>query len=256
MVKGLDEFARWFAPYRDQYVLIGGTAAELAMTDFGLDFRATKDLDLVLHVEALTPAFGTAFWAFVEAGGYAVREHAATGKRQLFRFQKPAEPHFPAMLELFCRTPDGLDIQGYTFAPIPFGEDVSSLSAIVMDDHYYRFVIEGRRQAGAVPYISADRLIPLKALAWLNLRQVRADGGQVDSRNIDKHLFDVMRLSQLLGEEPATELSSDMASDLRHFLEQVAAQAPAMPSDLTTTESLDDLLARIARSFGLTPMSA
>lgn len=58
MVKGLDVFQNWFADHVDQYVLIGGTAASLAMEDAGLDFRATKDLDIVLHVEALTPQFG------------------------------------------------------------------------------------------------------------------------------------------------------------------------------------------------------
>lgn len=58
MVKGLDIFRAWFADHADQYILIGGMAASLAMEEAGLDFRATKDLDVVLHVEALTPAFG------------------------------------------------------------------------------------------------------------------------------------------------------------------------------------------------------
>jgi hypothetical protein len=61
MVKGLDVFQNWFSDYVDQYVLIGGTAASLTMEDAGLEFRATKDLDIVLHVEALTPQFGQTF---------------------------------------------------------------------------------------------------------------------------------------------------------------------------------------------------
>lgn len=55
MVKGIDLFREHFAPVADQYVLIGGTAAMLAMADAGLQFRATRDLDIVLHIEALTP---------------------------------------------------------------------------------------------------------------------------------------------------------------------------------------------------------
>lgn len=58
MVRGLDLFRERFAAYADQYLLIGGTAASLTMEDAGLRFRATKDLDIVLHVEVLTPAFG------------------------------------------------------------------------------------------------------------------------------------------------------------------------------------------------------
>jgi hypothetical protein len=46
VVKGLDVFQHHFARCADQYVLIGGTAATLAMEEAGLEFRATKDLDI------------------------------------------------------------------------------------------------------------------------------------------------------------------------------------------------------------------
>jgi hypothetical protein len=42
MVKGLDVFRERFAGLEDQYVLIGGTAATLAMAEAGLEFRATE----------------------------------------------------------------------------------------------------------------------------------------------------------------------------------------------------------------------
>jgi len=108
VVKGLDVFQNHFARYADQYVLIGGTAATLAMEEAGLEFRATKDLDIVLHIEALNAEFATAFWAFVEQGEYEIRHASKTGKPVLYRFQKPKNERFPAMLELFCRTPDGM----------------------------------------------------------------------------------------------------------------------------------------------------
>lgn len=57
MVRGLDIFRRHFADFTDRYVLIGGVAATLAMEEVGLNFRATKDLDLVLIVEALDVRF-------------------------------------------------------------------------------------------------------------------------------------------------------------------------------------------------------
>ena len=80
MVKGLDVLQEHFAAHSDQFILIGGTAATLVMEQAGLDFRATKDLDIVLHIEALTPAFGTTFWTFIETGGYEIREASDTGK--------------------------------------------------------------------------------------------------------------------------------------------------------------------------------
>ena len=42
----------------------------VAMDAAGLEFRATKDLDIVLCVEALDATFVTAFWTFVDSGGY------------------------------------------------------------------------------------------------------------------------------------------------------------------------------------------
>jgi hypothetical protein len=105
VVRGLDVFREHFAGHADQFVLIGGTAATLAMEEAGLEFRATKDLDIVLHIEALSPSFGEVFWRFVEAGRYGIRQASDTGKPVYYRFQKPADERFPVMLELFCRAP-------------------------------------------------------------------------------------------------------------------------------------------------------
>jgi len=85
VVKGLDVFQNHFARYADQYVLIGGTAATLAMEEAGLEFRATKDLDIVLHIEALNAEFAIAFWAFVEQGEYEIRHASKTGKPVLYQ---------------------------------------------------------------------------------------------------------------------------------------------------------------------------
>jgi glutathionyl-hydroquinone reductase len=74
MVKGLEVFREHFRDYADRYVLIGGAACDIAMNAAGLGFRATKDLDIVLYVEALDAAFVQAFWGFVRAGGYEVQE--------------------------------------------------------------------------------------------------------------------------------------------------------------------------------------
>ncbi|MBE7942362.1 MULTISPECIES: nucleotidyl transferase AbiEii/AbiGii toxin family protein [Ramlibacter] len=154
MVRGLDVFRESFAAYADQYVLIGGTAATLTMKGAGLAFRATKDLDVVLHVEALTPAFGEAFWKFIDAGGYELRQASEATKPNFYRFIKPADERYPAMIELFARAPDGLKpAEGSKLTPIPLDEAVASLSAILLDDAYYAFIMGGRREAdgGARP---------------------------------------------------------------------------------------------------------
>lgn len=253
MVRGLDVFQSWFAAYADQYVLIGGTAASLTMEESGLAFRATKDLDVVLHVEALTPAFGEAFWKFIEAGGYQIRQASDTGKPIFYRFQKPADDHYPAMVELFARAPDGLQpAEGSQLTPIPLDEAVSSLSAILLDDAYYAFIMAGRREVAGLPWVGEDRLIPLKAVAWLELSERKEQGAKVDAKDVRKHLNDVLRLSQLLA--PATRISLDkkIAVDMLRFLTAVASDTSIDPKVLQLGNvTVADLVTRIAQAYEL-----
>ena len=88
MVKGLDIFREYFAGFEDQYVLIGGTACDILFAGNAGQFRATRDIDIVLIVEALTAEFGIKFWEFIEAGPYR-NKTMSTGRPQLYRFDKP-----------------------------------------------------------------------------------------------------------------------------------------------------------------------
>lgn len=82
--------------------LIGGAACDIVFENSETAFRATRDLDIVLIVEALTPEFGEKFWNFVQDGKY--RNKATNGeKTQFYRFDKPKDESFPKMFELFCR---------------------------------------------------------------------------------------------------------------------------------------------------------
>ncbi len=56
MIRGLDLFREHFADYRKAFVLIGGVACHEWLSTQGLAFRATKDMDMVLIVEALDAA--------------------------------------------------------------------------------------------------------------------------------------------------------------------------------------------------------
>ncbi|MDF3833058.1 nucleotidyl transferase AbiEii/AbiGii toxin family protein [Cupriavidus basilensis] len=253
MVRGLDVFQSWFSAYADQYVLIGGTAASLTMEEAGLAFRATKDLDIVLHVEALTPAFGEAFWQFVEAGGYEIRQASDTGKPIFYRFQKPADDRYPVMIELFARAPDGLQpAEDSQLTPIPLDEAVSSLSAILLDEAYYAFIMSGRREVAGLPWVGEDRLIPLKAIAWLELSERKEQGGKVDAKDVRKHLNDVLRLSQLLAPATRISLKEKIATDMTRFLAAVASDTSIDPKTLQLGNvAVADLVARIAQAYEL-----
>lgn len=221
MVRGLSIFQEWFKDYESHYVLIGGTAAKITMEEAGANFRGTRDLDIVLHVEALTPEFGRHFWEFVVAGGYQQKEGNPSSKPCVYRFQKPSDEEFPFMLELFSRVPDGIAfVPPGHLTPIPFDEQISSLSAILLDDAYYRFVLEGRRSKNGLPsWVGEDRLIPLKALAWVEMTERVGRGEVIDSRKIRKHLEDVLALSGLLQPGQVIEIPERVRVDMRRFLQ-------------------------------------
>jgi hypothetical protein len=218
-------FQEWFKDFENQYVLIGGTAASITMTEAGLPFRGTKDLDIVLHVEVLTPAFGQKFWEFVQAGGYQQKEGDAEQKPCLYRFQKPQDEDFPHMLELFSRVPDGLSfVPPGHLTPIPMDEQISSLSAILLNDEYYQFVLAGRKSKYGMPsWVGEDRLIPLKAVAWLEMTARVHQGEVIDSKKINKHLSDVVLLSALLQPGQIVKLPEKLKVDLQAFAQAVVA---------------------------------
>jgi len=245
MVVGIDVFKAAFAGFEDQYTLIGGAAAEIHMTGAGLPFRATKDLDLVLCLEALKPAFVQAFWAFIEAGGYQTRERS-DGAREFFRFTHPTDKSYPAMLELFSRVPDVITVpDGARLTPIPLNGTVESLSAMLLDDAYYALLKAGTTEMDGVPVIDVQTLIPFKAFAYNNLARDRAEGLRVDQHNVTKHRNDVFKLLQLLGPAVKVDLPDGIASDLRAFVEAVAADETFDPKALKL--SLPDKGALIAR---------
>ena len=84
MVRGMDVFRDRFSGYAGKYALIGGVACGLLMDDAGLDFRTTKDFDVVLIVEALDEDFGREFWKFIRDGGYGIRERDSGEHRFIF----------------------------------------------------------------------------------------------------------------------------------------------------------------------------
>ena len=247
MVRGIESFREWFRGYEEQYAIIGGTACDLLMTDQGLDFRATKDIDLVLIVEAVDVVFGRRFWEFISTAGYEYR-NKSTGEPQFYRFTNPQSHEYPAMIELFARKPDIIVLpEGATLSPLPIDEDISSLSAILLDDDYYDFLRQGRVQVTGVTVLDAPYLIPFKAKAWMDLSDRKAAGEQVDSKNIRKHRNDVFRLTELLDQIGEIHMSvpDTILNDMRAFAERMASEDVDLKRlgilDKTKEDILDEL---------------
>lgn len=251
MVRGLELFRDRFAAYPDAYILIGGAASDLVMDSAGLQFRATKDLDIVLCVEALDDAFVEEFWRFVQDGGYEVRERSA-GPRTYYRFQRPTNEAYPAMLELFSRKPDAIQIpEGAHLTPLPTDSDISSLSAILLDETYYEWIVAGRREIEGVPLVGAEHLIPLKAGAFLELTERRSAGEKVDSRDITKHKKDVIRLAQTLAREAIPNVPAKASADVAAFIELLRSEGMDVKGLNVVFGTLDEVITLLEVAYAL-----
>ena len=216
MVKGIARFREYFRDFTDQYVLIGGSACDISFESNHVDFRATRDLDVVLIVEALTREFGQRFWEFIRDGGYQNRAKSS-GSPQFYRFDKPEQKDFPLMIELFARTDYNLE-GGGELTSVHIDNSVSSLSAILLNDAYYQVLLQGRDVIDGFSVLRHSWLIPFKAKAWLDLNERSRRGEHVDSRDLKKHRNDVIRMATELVLEKC-ELPGEVRDDMADFIE-------------------------------------
>lgn len=226
MVKGIELFREYFRDFKEQYVLIGGTACDLLFTEAGLDFRATRDIDLVLIVEALTPEFGSHFWSFIEEGGYQNRNRSE-GTPQYYRFDKPENREYPSMIELFSRTESILENLGAHIMPVHIDDDVSSLSAILLNADYYQILLEGKAEISEIMVLKPEYLIVFKVKAYLDIKERL---GQ-ESSEAQKHLRDIIRLSTLLVGSERPSMPDTVKGDIAKFVAEYE-QAPYDPKQL------------------------
>lgn len=252
MIKGLELFKDVFHDYKDQYVLIGGAACDIIFEDAEQQFRATRDLDLVLIVEALTPEFGISFWEFIKAGKYRNRSRS-TGNPQFYRFDKPETPGYPYMLELFSRQTFELASDINIFTPMHMGDEVSSLSAILLNDVYYQMVLDGRTEIDGMVVLAPAYLVLFKAKAWLDLSEKRKSGLHVDAKDIRKHKNDVVRLVTLLSDNDGLFLPDEVKLDIEQFITAYEEN----PADLKSLGIADvkneDVIKRMRTTFLANP---
>ena len=248
MVLGIERFKEWFRGYEDHYAIIGGTACDLLMAEEGLDFRGTKDIDLVLIVEAINPEFGRRFWEFARNAGYEHR-NKSSGQPQFYRFSHPTEAGYPFMIELFSRRADAIAIpEAAVLTPLHIGEDISSLSAILLDDDYYQLLRNGTVVIDGITVLGAAYLIPFKAKAWLDLTARKANGENVDSKNIHKHKNDVFRLSALLTPGTPIAVNRSVWNDLQTFFTAMQTE-PVDTKQLGLARKKEDVIAAIEEHY-------
>ncbi len=195
MVTGLDIFRQYFQNHTNDYVLIGGVACELALNSLRLEFRPTDDFDIVIVSENVAHGFGQALKKFIRDGGYSVQRRQSNNRPTFFRFLNPTNRDFPSKLELATDKPS--DDWQWDFVPLDAGDARSSLSAILFETDFYRFILEKAVVVNGISTMRLEGLIPLKCLAYLELSKWDNPSPKILA-NIDKHRLDIFRLANVL----------------------------------------------------------
>ena len=226
MVVGLDTFKAFFKDYSDTYLIIGGTACDFLIENEGFVPRATDDIDMVLIIEALTPAFFVEFWKFIKLGEYTINQ-IQEEKRNCYRFCEPENKTFPKQIELFSKIPDLIPHDGeFHLTPIPSIEGVSNLSAILLNEDYYNYTIEHSFIKDDVHYANIEAIICLKAYAYLDNKKRKLEGQEVKQRDIDKHKYDIFRMVFLVSPETRFEVPVIITNNLQAFVDEIADELP------------------------------
>lgn len=210
-----------FRDYSSNYVVIGGTACALLFGEVEQEFRATHDVDLVVIAENVSADFGRKLWNFVLSGGYR-NKNRSSGKPQFYRFDSPTDSRYPKMIEIFSRNPVNFELaEGQLWVPLSFGEEVSSLSALVLDQAYYEILRSGSTIIDGVSILDVPGLVAFKAKACLNMTDEKEHGGNISKSAIAKHYDDVLRLSMLLSPRMQLMVDRSVLEDITKFCDFV-----------------------------------
>lgn len=256
-MEGLEIFKEAFEAYSDNYVIIGGTACDITMQGTVVRPRATHDIDMIVIVENMTPSFAKRFWEFVKEAGYRPEKRkqieGEPAKYELYRFVD-GKTGYPEMIELLSRHPDILgEPSNLVIEPLPIDGDVSSLSAIIMDDDFYHFTIKHSKLTDGVRHADSAALVCLKTRAYLNLLQDKAEGKHVNSKDIKKHRSDVLKNVVIITDE---SISAPMAivDCVKNFVSSIRADWDTLSNPLAKAldqdqEFVDALLEQLNNLF-------
>ncbi len=247
MVVGMEGFIDRFRDYQDCYTIIGGAACDILMTDADTEFRVTKDIDMILIMEAKFKEFARVFWDYVIEGGYEFG-WKNSDRVHFYRFTEP-KPGYPYMLELFSREPDYISEVPAGIVPIHIDDDTSSLSAILLNDDYYGFMLSGRKIVLGASILGTEYLIPFKMYAWLDLKERKARGEHVNERDLKKHKYDVFRLLQIADRSLIIQTDSLVRENIIRFLSKIRAETIPF-SQLGLPYEMDEALGYLTALYG------
>lgn len=108
--------------------------------------------------------------------------------------------------------------------PIHINDDISSLSAVLLNDDFYDFMLQGRKTINGLSVLSAEYLIPFKMYAWLNLKNKKENGFFVKNTDLKKHKYDVFRLLRIVSLNKVINLQGLVFLKTNEFIELMKSE--------------------------------
>ena len=95
------------------------------------------------------------------------------------------------------------------------------MSAILLDDDYYKVLLDGKVVRNGLSVLRPEYIILFKAKAYLDLKERKETEGTVDSNDIKKHKKDILRIAADLMLEKVIDLPVSVNDDIVGLLKQV-----------------------------------
>ncbi|VDN46198.1 conserved protein of unknown function [Petrocella atlantisensis] len=90
--------------------------------------------------------------------------------------------------------------------------------------------------------IEIETVILFKIKAWLDMKERKEVGEDIDTKNIKKHKNDVFRLLANVSPTSRIELSAEIQKDVIQFIEQIKEDKPDLKNLGIRSTSFDEML--------------
>lgn len=244
--RGLKHFTDFFTDFSNDYVIIGGGAASACLDDEKLEFRVTKDIDMVLFTNT-SPELNKKISEYVFLGKYEVNEKTENTPRY-YRFSNPEDKKFPEIVEIFAKADSEIELRKGQYI-IPIQNDAEAqLSAILLDDEYFNLIRDNAKKSEVgfsiiTPYAN----ICLKARAFRELKERNEE-----EKKINKHRNDVLRLAQILKTGEQLKLQGRPKQDFLQIFSAVEElEEKTIRQIVGSTLSKADILDVLKKAFPL-----
>lgn len=184
---------RFLSSHKKSYFIIGGHATAHNLSLIGLDFRVTRDYDIVIVSEVEDRSFADDLVSLLVEGDYKSRYQSDAKKRRAYRFENPSNDAFPECIEFFVKEGEEASSVTKRFEKLDITIDNEKISAMVMKSEIYEFAKAHVTEINNLMFADKQGLIALKAYAYFENYKLYLDG-KVHSDSYKKHFRDILHI--------------------------------------------------------------